>query len=259
MHRGYLAVKNLLFYYLVWVVVAACVNVSQSISTSTTVAGGDGHVVDDDGDDDVRVLPEPSLPHYYDEDVDDDDDRDTQNPPWPATYNLTQSLITMQCNSSGWSSVERGAQFGIVSYDWSNNKVAWAAHKPMNCEELLWKQAQQTKQQALAVNGNPSATRVFVYRNIVKALPWFTTVREKLQDPAYSGFFLPFAAVATTSTTTSSTFSFAEPSDANNNYHVPPCAAENASHCNFALYHDQEQTPQVPTSQNPNPDGRCVD
>ena len=27
-------------------------------------------------------------------------------------------------------------------------------------------------------------THVFVYRNIVKALPWFASVREKLDDPA---------------------------------------------------------------------------
>ena len=30
--------------------------------------------------------------------------------------------------------------------------------------------------------------------NLVKALPWFHTVREKLLDPAYSGFFLKFDA-----------------------------------------------------------------
>ena len=29
--------------------------------------------------------------------------------------------------------------------------------------------------------------RVWVYRNSVKALPWFTSVREKLEDPAYWG------------------------------------------------------------------------
>ena len=33
---------------------------------------------------------------------------------------------------------------------------------------------------------------MFVYRNMVKALPWYKSVREKIVDPAYSGFFLPF-------------------------------------------------------------------
>lgn len=50
----------------------------------------------------------------------------------------------------------------------------------MDCEERLLKQAEMTK----AIN--PS-TNVFVYRNLVKALPWFTSVREKLDDPQYSG------------------------------------------------------------------------
>eukprot|EP00542_Grammatophora_oceanica_P006474 CAMPEP_0194058092 /NCGR_PEP_ID=MMETSP0009_2-20130614/65165_1 /TAXON_ID=210454 /ORGANISM="Grammatophora oceanica, Strain CCMP 410" /LENGTH=98 /DNA_ID=CAMNT_0038708087 /DNA_START=55 /DNA_END=348 /DNA_ORIENTATION=- len=95
----------------------------------------------------------------------------------------------MQCNSSGWSSPERGAEFGIVSYDWSNAKVWWAAEKPMNCEELLLQQAIETKR---AARRQGRRIHVFVYRNIVKALPWFSTVREKLNDPAYADFFLKF-------------------------------------------------------------------
>ena len=43
----------------------------------------------------------------------------------------------MQCNSSGWSSVDRGAAFGIISYDWSNAKQQWANQQPMDCEERL--------------------------------------------------------------------------------------------------------------------------
>jgi hypothetical protein len=154
-----------------------------------------------------------------------------QNPPWPPTYVMKESLITMQCNSSGWSSPSRGAQFGIVSYDWSNAKAQWAVAKPMNCEEALLEQAVLTKQ--------AGAKHVFVYRNIVKALPWFKSVREKLDDSRYEGFFLKFDAKRV------------------HHYHVPPCAAENNSHCSI-LYHDQEQTPQVPTRENPHPDsGTC--
>jgi hypothetical protein len=145
---------------------------------------------------------------------------------------MTESLITMQCNSLGWSSAERAAQFGIVSYDWSNVKALWAAAKPMTCEELLTQQAMKAKA--------AGTKHVFVYRNIVKALPWFETTRNKLDDPAYSGFFLRFDPEAAPS------------------YHVPPCAAENHTHCS-RFYHDQEQTPEVPTSENANPDGKCVD
>ena len=84
----------------------------------------------------------------------------------------------MQCNGSGWSSPERGASFGIVSYDWSNAKKQWAAAKPMDCEERLLTQAEMTKKAG-------PGTHAWVYRNVVKALPWFTSVREKLTDPMY--------------------------------------------------------------------------
>lgn len=46
-------------------------------------------------------------------------------------------------------------------------------------------------QAAMTKAANPD-THVWVYRNLVKALPWFKSVREKLLDPAYSGFFLTF-------------------------------------------------------------------
>ncbi|GAB5362746.1 hypothetical protein AAMO2058_000824700 [Amorphochlora amoebiformis] len=154
------------------------------------------------------------------------------NPPWPPTYNMSLSTITMQCNFSGWSSPERGSQFGIVSYDWSNAKRQWAAQKPMDCEERLQTQAQLTKTQ------NP-ASHVFVYRNLVKALPWFSSVREKLDDPNYSGFFLKFDPNA-------------KP------YAVPQCAPEDPNKCTL-YYHDQEQTPEVPTKKVPEPDGTCTE
>ncbi len=44
-----------------------------------------------------------------------------------------------------------GAQFGIVSYDWSNAKAQWAVARPMDCDDRLVSQAIATK----AVN--PSA------------------------------------------------------------------------------------------------------
>lgn len=165
-----------------------------------------------------------------------------QNPPWPPTYDMKASLITMQVNGTGLSSPVRGSDFGIVSYDWSNMKAVWAATKPMNCEELLEQQARATKATMRERYGNQHTIHhVFVYRNLVKALPWFSTVRQKLLDPHYEGFFLKFDATR-----------------ARDNYHVPPCAAENATKCS-RFYHDQLQTPQVPTSHNPHPDGRCVE
>jgi hypothetical protein len=64
-------------------------------------------------------------------------------------------------------------------------------------------------------------------------------VRKILDDPAYSGFFLKF-------------------SSATKNYSVPQCAPEDSSKCS-PYYHDQEQTPGVPTAAQPHPDGVCTD
>ncbi|GMH76557.1 hypothetical protein TrST_g10080 [Triparma strigata] len=150
-------------------------------------------------------------------------------PSWEPTYDMSLSTLTMQCNGSGWSDPTRGAEFGVVSYDWSNAKSQWAMSQPMDCEERLIQQASMTK----AANPN---THSWVYRNVVKALPWFTSVREILDDPAYSGFFLKF--------------------DPDVDAAVPRCAPENQTKCSI-FYHDQMQTPAVPTPDNPNPDGSC--
>ncbi len=154
------------------------------------------------------------------------------NPPWPPTYNMSMSTITMACNSSGPFDAALAAQFGIVSFDWSNEKAQWAAAKPMDCEERMAAQVSRVKQI------NPAA-KVFGYRNLVKALPWFSTVRAKLEDARYAGFFLAFNGSAPGA------------------YHVPDCAPEDAAKCS-ALYHDQEQTPAVPTADDPAPDGACT-
>ena len=81
--------------------------------------------------------------------------------------------------------------------------------QPMDCEERLLNQARMTK----SMNNE---TNVFVYRNLVKALPWFSTVREKILDPAYAGWFTRFSG--------------------KDDYHVPECAAENKSKCSM-FYH----------------------
>jgi hypothetical protein len=160
-----------------------------------------------------------------------------RNPPWPPAYDMASSTLSMTCNGSGWSSPQLGAQFGIISYDWSNAKAQWAAASPMDCEERLATQAASTAAYAKA---HQLPTRAFVYRNVVKALPWFTSVREKILDPAYSGWFLRF-----------------DPHTPRSELNVPACAAENASKCS-PYYHDQEQTPAVPTAAAPHPDGSCL-
>ena len=55
----------------------------------------------------------------------------------------------------------------------------------MNSEQNLLIQAEKTRRVAIE-------SKIFVYRNLVWAMPWMEHVREKLDDPAYSGFFLNF-------------------------------------------------------------------
>jgi hypothetical protein len=135
-------------------------------------------------------------------------------PTWPATYDAQQSTIFMPCNYSGYFNATFAGQFGVADFDWSNGKSSWANAAPMTCEEELVEQAVQVR----AVN--PSA-RVFVYRNLVKALPWFSAVREKIMDPAYSGWFLRFSG--------------------SGNYHVQQCDNNFAPPRCSAFYHDQDQ------------------
>jgi hypothetical protein len=56
----------------------------------------------------------------------------------------------------------------------------------MDCEERLARQVQMTTE------ASPH-TKVWVYRNSILALPWYTSVRVKLEDPAYGYWFLNFS------------------------------------------------------------------
>ena len=104
---------------------------------------------------------------------------------WSPTYNMSMSTVIMPCNTTGYFNPSAAAAYGLVDIDWSNAKKEWANAKPMDCEEQLVKQARLIKAQN-------SHTRVWVYRNLVKATPWYTSVREKICDPAYAGWFLRF-------------------------------------------------------------------
>ena len=122
-----------------------------------------------------------------------------------------------------------------MDYDWSNAKGTgdadgWAKHKPMDCEEMLVKQVQ------MAAAVSPS-TGYFIYRNAIKALPWYTTVRVKAEDPAYAAWFLPFNCSVAGPTT---------------GCHVPVCDNNYSPPLCTALYHDDGQTPGYPHG-----DGDC--
>ena len=151
-------------------------------------------------------------------------------PSWPITYQLNLSTIVQPCNYSGYFNPAALSRFAVVDFDWSNAKQLWANDQPMRCEERLIDQVAMTKA------ANPAA-RVFVYRNLVKALPWYTSVREKISDPAFAGWFLKFGAPTVNGTS----------------YHVPTCDDSYSPPLCSGLYHDRDQTPGHPKG-----DGDCA-
>lgn len=128
-------------------------------------------------------------------------------PKWKPTWNMARSTMLYTCNHSGFHDARYAARFGVVSYDWSNAKAEWAQNKPMNCEEMLTKQAEMVLALDAGIDGEQP--RVWIYRNTIKALNWFSSVREKLDDPRYSGWFVKFANYSS--------------SKSNDSYHVPAC------------------------------------
>lgn len=141
----------------------------------------------------------------------------------------------MPCNNTGPTDPSTTLGWKYLDFDWSNWKGTgdadgWAKHKPMDCEELMVKQVQ------LTVAASPHQ-QAFVYRNMVKALPWFTSVREKISDPKYAKWFVRFSDAVV----------------ANHSLgHVPVCDKTLTTVCSD-LYHDQSQTPGYPHG-----DGNCA-
>jgi hypothetical protein len=147
-------------------------------------------------------------------------------PTWPATYAMNESTIAMACNENGFVPADYTKNIAIVDFDWSSSKAVWAKDKPMDAEEKLLEQATLTK-------ASSPNTKIFVYRNSIKALSWFSSVRKILSDPAYAVWFLPFGRNVT-----------AHVPRCDTNYNPPLCSD---------LYHDQEQTPGYPSG-----DGVCA-
>lgn len=144
-------------------------------------------------------------------------------PKWKPTWDMMRSTMLYTCNHSGFHNATYAAQFGVVSYDWSNAKEVWAQAHPMTCEEMLTEQAELVLALDAGIPGEQP--RVWVYRNTIKALNWFKSVRVKLDDPAYGGWFVRFANYT----------------GGNGSYHVPACTFEKCS----GFYHDQKQTPEM--------------
>ena len=146
---------------------------------------------------------------------------------------MSRSTILYTCNASGLHNVSEAVRYGVVSYDWSNAKALWANAQPMDADDMLTKQAELVMAADPGIAGEQP--RVWLYRNKIKGFNWFASVREKLDDPQYAGWFVKFK-------------SYRGPGS-NNSYHVPACDwFGNATHppkCS-GFYHDQEQSPNTP-------------
>jgi hypothetical protein len=139
-------------------------------------------------------------------------------PSWVQSWAPANSTAIYACNYSGFFDAKFLAQFALVQLDWSTGKNVWANQHPMDAETLMIDQVERIQR------ARPG-TITMVYRNTVKALSWFRSVREKLVDPAYAGFFLSYATSATNPS-----------SPACDTAYSPPLCSR--------LYHDQMQTPQ---------------
>ena len=96
----------------------------------------------------------------------------------------------MSCNNSGPVDPNWATQWRIFDLDWNGDRSnGWSKASPMDCDSDMIQQITAIHENT----NNPFNTITFVYRNGVKALPWFSTVREKLQDPNYWGYFMPYA------------------------------------------------------------------
>lgn len=182
---------------------------------------------------------------------------DTCVPSWKPTWNLRNSTVLYTCNNTGMHNVTTANLYGVVVYDWSNAKNLWANAHPMNSEELLTLQAEQVLAVDPGMGDQGYAPHVWVYRNTIKALNWYTSVRVKLDDPAYSSWFIKFNGASNTSYPGGPTNGQAQ----NGTFHVPTCDwynnGTNAPRCSM-FYHDQEQTPEHPGGGSAYPvDGAC--
>ena len=168
-------------------------------------------------------------------------------PTWKPTWDLFRSTVYMACNSTGWHAPEHASNWGLVVYDWSNNKPHWAKQHPMNMQKALTVQAEMTLD---AMDKLDRATpgshlsgfsggqpRVWAcYRNSIRALNFMFDVRTTLDDPKYASWY--------------ATFKNYRGRSSNGSYHVPACdwfgdAKSGPPKCS-GFYHDQEQAPEHP-------------
>eukprot|EP00939_MAST-03C_sp_MAST-3C-sp1_P002387 g2387.t1 len=137
---------------------------------------------------------------------------------------MNQSTIIMPCNNSGYTIPESTMGWSVIDFDWSNAKAIWTKERPMRDELTLQEQVKMSTSSSLGQT-------VWVYRGSVWAYPWYTSVRETLEDPAYADWYVKFKPQGP--------------------WYSSKCDAVNTTDCSN-LYHNQEQSPGYPHG-----DGDC--
>jgi len=126
-------------------------------------------------------------------------------PPWDPEWRLHRSTIAMPCNYSGWFNSSLAAEFGVVSFDWSNHGNSWKTraseidpksnntvcslpHPPQKC---YYPDAEDLLKQVQLVKAVDETTRTWVYRQGAgSGSPSGAQAREMLTDSQYEGFWL---------------------------------------------------------------------
>eukprot|EP01052_Picozoa_sp_SAG31_P047697 SAG31_NODE_9663_length_1245_cov_0.717277_1_plen_216_part_10 len=96
--------------------------------------------------------------------------------------------------------------------------------------------------QAAAAHARFPDTKIGVYRNGIKAINMFSGQREKLEDPAYAGWFMPYHAYPHGGWQRNHSCKVPTPTGpcASDKYTTSPCTYEKCS----GLWHDQTQVPE---------------
>jgi hypothetical protein len=115
-------------------------------------------------------------------------------PKFAPTYNLSKSTMTQLCFGptplGGAPLNNETGQFlrhwGVIEIDFESEESLWAHHAGgKNADVMMLEQASQMKEIA------PESS-VWIYRNLVQAYSNFKQLREKLEDPQYSGWWMKF-------------------------------------------------------------------
>ena len=154
------------------------------------------------------------------------------HPDAPPTWQLNRSTIVMYCDYGRLVDPSELASWsnGIIDWDWSHGKEIWAKGQPMNSTEVV---LEQVAAQAAAFPG----VEQWVYRNNIKMLPWFSSVRRMLSDTSSAPWLLKFAGSGP--------------------FHVPTCDNNTSPPLCSDKYHDQSQTPGYPQGFDGPGSGNC--